>query len=156
MNDFTVPKRRVAVRMELWGGLERTVTLFLAETAMHHAGAERLSDLLNGGAEFVPALEAETGTMTFLHSAAVMTACAPAEAESTGAEDVTIPVEQEVEVTLADGRVLAGTVGYVLPPGRGRFADHLNDGSPFLRLLTAGTVLLVNKRHVVRVAQVGD
>ncbi len=154
MSDLTVPKRRVEVSLELAGGLQRVVTLFLSESAARHAGAERLSDVLNDRLHFVPALDADTRGITFLNCAAVMIARASADAERTGAEEVAIPVEHDVEVTLADGRALRGTVSYVPASARTRLVDFLNDGTPFLRLLAEDAVLLVNKRHVVRVAQV--
>jgi hypothetical protein len=151
MSDLKVPKRRVAVAATLAGGLRRDVTVFLAEAAPGHAGGERLSDLLNGPHDFIPALEAETGAMTFLNRAALVMAEAGADAERNGADEITIPTEHAVEITLRDGRALRGHVTYVLPPGRSRLADFLNDGSLFLPLHGDSRVRLVHKRHVTRV-----
>lgn len=158
VNEFTIPKRRVDATVVLAGGGERRVTLFLAGAAPGGAGAERLSDLLGKGAEFVPALDAHTGSVAFLAAANVMTvrADAAAEAAAAGAEGeaeaLTIPTEHDVEVTLSDGRLLHGIVAYVRPANRGRLVDHLNDGAPFLVLESDDEVLFVNKRHVTRLA----
>jgi len=151
MSDLAVPKRRVAVAVTLAGGLRRQVAVFLAEAVPGHAGSERLSDLLNGSSDFIPALETDSRVMTFLNRAAVMIAEAGADAERTGADELTIPTEHEVEVTLDNGRALRGHVTYVLPPDRGRLADFLNDGTLFLPLHADEGVLLVAKRHIARV-----
>jgi hypothetical protein len=154
MTDLKVPKRSVAVAVTLAGGSRRDVTLFLAEAVPGHSGGERLSDLLNGGSDFIPALEIDTRAMTFLNRSAVMIAQAGAEAERTSADDSTIPTEQEVEFTLDDGRVLRGFVSYLLPPEHARLADFLNEAAPFLPLHADAGVLLVHKRHVTRVVLV--
>lgn len=153
MSDLAVPKRRVDVVLRLVGGLERRVTLFLAETSPLRAGGERVTDLLEGDGEFVPALEA--GGMTFVRRSAILVAAAPPEAATGAADEVTLPTEHEVEVTLDDGAVLRGLVSYVLPPERSRLIDHLNDRARFLPLRAGDAVHLVHKQHVVRVAAVG-
>ncbi len=61
---------------------------------------------------------------------------------------------EEVEITLTDGTQLRGTVSYVLPLGRTRLLDYLNDAQPFVRLAEKEKVALINKRHVARVAKV--
>ena len=152
---LAIPKRRVGVVVTLAAGLRRNVTLFLAEAVPGHAGAERVSDLLNSGEEFIPALETDTGAMTFLNRAAVMIAEVAEEEEHSDAEELTIPTAHEVDLMLGDGRVLRGRVTYVLPPDRARLADYLNDGNLFLPLHANDGVLLVNKTHVARVLLVG-
>lgn len=153
MSDLTVPKRRVEVDVVLAGD-ERHVTLFLAETSAEHAGAERVVDLLERGGDFLPALDAGSGGMTFLRRDAIVLASAPPEPATGAADEVTLPTEHEVEVTVDEGRVLRGVVSYVLPPERSRLIDYLNDEARFLPLHATGTLLLVNKRHVTRVAAV--
>jgi hypothetical protein len=153
MSELVVPKRRVDVTVGLCGGLTRRVTLFLAERSSAHAGGERVSDLLEAGGEFIPALDEADGAMTFLKRGAIVHADAPP--EPTGAADeLTLPTEHEVNVTLGDGRVLHGLVSYVLPPERSRLVDYLNEPMQFLPLRGADALVLVNKQHVARVAAV--
>jgi hypothetical protein len=154
MSDLRVPKRRLTVAATLVDGSRREVAVFLAEAAPGHEGGERLSDLLNGESDFLPAQELETREMTFLNRAAIVVAEADAEAERTRADEVTIPTEHAVEVELTGGRKLRGHVSYVLPPERDRLADFLNLGTLFLPLHAESRVLLVHKRHVVRVVLV--
>ena len=46
---------------------------------------------------------------------------------------------------------LRGLVSYLRPPDRSRLVEFLNEPEPFFRLLEGASLVLVNKRHVVRV-----
>lgn len=150
MDELRVPKHRVAAEVLLPGGATRRIALFLAEAAPDHAGPERPLDLLNGRAEFLPALDEATGEMTFLNRAALSAVRVAREVEPE--ELPTIPTEHEVELLLCDGAVLRGLVSYLRPATHARLVDVLNEPTPFLRLVEQGAVALVNKRHVARVA----
>jgi len=154
MADLRVPKRRASAEVLLPGGTSSRIVLFLAEAASHHAGPERPFDLLNGGADFIPALDEGSGAMTFLNRAGLVAVRVDAALESDGGDDPTIPTEHEVEVLLEDGAVLRGLVSYLRPPDHSRLVDFLNDPTPFFRLIEEHSVALVNKRHVSRVALV--
>jgi hypothetical protein len=125
---------------------------FLAEFAGSHAGHERLSDLLNGQSEFLPAFDVATETMTFVSRAGIAAARVRQEWESR--YELGDAEEHEVEIGLADGTSLQGTLQYVMPPDHGRLLDYLNDRPPFVRLEQGDKVVLVNKRHIARVAKV--
>lgn len=152
MDEFRVPKRRVLVDVVLPGGAARSVFVFLAEAAAGHGGPERLSDLLNGSAPFIPAQDAKSGGMTFLHRAAIAIARVAPEIEPDTDEGFTIPTEHEVEIALTDGSLLTGLVSYVLPQEHARLVDFLNRCEPFFRVLERDAVALVGRAHVARVA----
>jgi hypothetical protein len=155
MSELAVPKRRAEVAVELVGGLRRKVTVFLAPSSAAHDGGERLSDLLEAPGEFFPARDADEPGMTFLRRATVVVAeAAPEQATAPEPDDVTLPSEYEVDVTLDDGRVLRGLLSFVLPSDRCRLADYLNEPTRFLPLRGGELLRLVNKRHVTRVAVV--
>jgi hypothetical protein len=152
MDELRVPKHRISADVLLPGGAARAIALFLAEAAPDHDGPERPLDLLNGGVDFIPALDQATGQMTFLNRAGLSALRVPREVEP---DDVpTIPTEHEVELLLGDGTVLRGLISYLRPAAHGRLVDFLNEAPPFFRLLEEGAVALVNKRHVARVALV--
>jgi hypothetical protein len=151
MEDLRVPKRRIHVEIVQPGGAVRRVVVFLAEAAVSHGGPERLSDVLNGREEFVPAHDEEAGVMTFLNRRSVALARVARDAEEEPCEEVTIPAEHEVEITLLDGSRLRGLVSYVRP-GNARLVDYLNETLPFFRLLEQDTTALVSRHHVARVA----
>jgi hypothetical protein len=148
-DELKVPKRRVQVEVLLPGGGMRQVTVFLSDFASHHGGPERLSDLLNGPDEFVPALDAQTDTMTFLGRGSIAAARVAPEWEIDPA--LAGSEEHEVEITLVEGMQLRGTLRYALPPGRTRLLDHLNDAQSFVRLEERDNIALINKRHIARV-----
>jgi hypothetical protein len=151
MDDLRVPKRAVPVEVILPGGSARRVSVFLGEGAAAHRGPERLSDLLNGSAPFIPAQDSESGLMTFLQRASIAVARVTA-AEEPADASFTIPTEHEVEITLADGSAVTGLVAYVAPESHERLVDFLNRPEPFFRLLEREGVALIGRAHVARVA----
>jgi hypothetical protein len=153
LESLSVPKRRVAAQFVLPGGASRNVAVFLAEAAPGHTGGERLSDLLNNsGSLFIPAVDADTEAMTFVHCENLALARVAAELEPNVIDQFTIPTEHEVEVTMMDGQKLRGLITYVLPEAHSRLTDYLNHSAPaFFPVLEGERVALVNKRHVAYV-----
>src|ERR1700687_53335 len=154
MKELRVPKRRTAVEIQLHQGAVHRFAVFLGDTAHDHTGPERLSDLLNGAGDFVPAYDLDTDAMTFLNREGVLVARLPGHVELEGAEQETLPTEHDVEIILDDGAKLRGLVSYVLPSEHSRLIDFLNDAPLFFRLLEQKSVALINKRHVACVALV--
>jgi hypothetical protein len=146
-DDLKVPKQRVQVEVLLSGGSVLQVVVFLSEFASTHSGPERLSDLLNGGGDFVPALDVAADNMTFLGRHSIAAARVASEWEP--GEDLAVAEEHEVEITLAEGTVRRGLLSFVMPPGR-RLLDYLNEAPLFVRLGERDRVSLINKRHIAR------
>jgi hypothetical protein len=153
-DDLRVPKRRVAAEVLLPGGEVRRIALFLAAAASHHAGPERPSDLLNGGDDFVPALDEEAQVMSFLNRAGVAAVRLARGLDAELEDALTLPTEHDVEVLLQSGAALRGLVSYLRPPEHSRLVDFLNEPAPFFRLIEPDALVLVNKRHVARVVLV--
>lgn len=154
LESLSIPKRRVAAQFVLPGGASRDVAVFLAEAAPGHnlPGGERLSDLLNGsGSQFIPAVDADTDTMTFVRCENLALARVDAKLEPNVVDQFTIPTEHEVEVRLVDGHRLRGLITYVRPDPHSRLTDYLNSTPPFFPVLEGEKVALVNKRHVAYV-----
>lgn len=150
-DDLKVPKRRAPVELLLHDGSARQVTVFLAEFASTHSGPERLSDLLNGRDEFVPALDVATDQMTFVGRQSIAAARVAPEWEAD--EALAGGHDEELEIVLATGVTLRGRVSILMPPERSRLLDYLNDAQPFIRLVEESQVALVHKRHVARVGK---
>jgi hypothetical protein len=151
MEDLRVPKRRIPVQVLLPGGKATSMVMFLSEVAADHTGPERPSDLLNGGDDFVPAFDEAGKVMTFLNRSAIAAIRLDPALDADVDEDVSIPTEHEVDLLLQDGATLRGLVSFLRPSERSRLIDFLNEAPPFFRLLDAGVLVLVNKRHVARV-----
>jgi hypothetical protein len=152
MDDLKVPKRRVPVSVTLAGGLQTRVAFFLADVAPGHPGHECLCDLLEDDAPFLPAVDMVTGAITFISRAALVVAEAGVDADRGPGDDLGLPTEFAVEVTVVEGQRLRGYVSYVRPPDRARLVDFLNDDRQFLPLHGDGdTVRFVHKRYVSRI-----
>lgn len=151
MSNLRVPKRRVPAEVLLASGESRRISLFLAEAGAGHAGPERPSDLLRAPEDFLPAVDEESGLITFLNRAALALVRVDRALEPDGADGITLPAEHEVEVLLRTGARLRGFLSYLPALPHHRVLDFLNERSPFLRLLEEGTVALVSKRHVAQV-----
>ncbi|HEX8698512.1 MAG TPA: hypothetical protein VF815_06735 [Myxococcaceae bacterium] len=151
MEELRVPKRRVGAQIVLPGGETRNVFVFLSEASPERHDGERLSDLLNTGAKFLPAMDASTATMLLFNAASIAVARVDAAHEPREEDQLTLLTEHEVEVRLVDGQRLQGLVTYVMPEGRTRLTDYFNQAQPFLRLQQEGRVALVNKLHVAYV-----
>jgi hypothetical protein len=151
LEELRVPKRRVLAQIVLPGGEAREVAVFLAEAVPGSGAPERLSDLLNGETKFIPAMDAATEAMTFVHSVAIAVARVESRHELRDVDQLTILTEHEVEIRLVDGQRLQGLITYVQPEDRSRLTDYLNEAPSFLRLLQGDRVALVNKRHVAYV-----
>jgi hypothetical protein len=152
MSDYRVPKRRLPVRVTLAGGASLDVHLFLAAFAGNHAGEERVEDLLNGPDDFIPAEEAESGTVTLLNRSALVVAVLTQEGVNDPPGVVGEGVEHAVTVLLLDGSELTGLVRYARPEANGRLSDFLNEPTPFLEVRVDGGRAFVGKRHVARIA----
>jgi hypothetical protein len=145
--ELRVPKRNVQVELLIPGGGARHVTVFLAEFAPTHSGPERLSDLLNAGDDFLPALDAATGVTTFIGRHTIAAARVAPEWEPA---DQPEGERHELEIVLTDGTAMRGSVSFAPTPGRTRVLDYLNEAQPFLRLAEPERVALIHKRHIAR------
>lgn len=154
MNAFRVPKRRATLELVLLDGSVIPADVFLSERASLHHGPERVSDLLVADTLFLPALVHGSDSLTCFNTASISYVKTDAAAEPADDHAHTIPTEHEVDVHLNSGQLLRGLITYVLPVDHSRLSDYLNERHPFIRLLVDGQVLLVNKRHVCRVAPV--
>jgi hypothetical protein len=156
MQELRVPKHRTPVELVLAGGATRNVLVFLSEFAARHSGPERLSDLLDGESEFIPAVDGSTDAVCFLNSTSVAVARVAASVEGDDVGQHTIPTQHEVEITLVGGVKLRGLVAYVMPPDRSRLTDYLNSEPRFIKLIEQEGVALVNKQHVTLVEALGS
>jgi len=151
LEEFRVPKRPIIAQVVLPGGEAREVSVFLTAGVPNYSENERLSDLLNSEARFIPAQDVATGRITFLNSVAIAVARTDLEHELREEDRLTILTEHEVEIRLVDGQRLQGLIVYIQPEGRTRLNDYLNDAPQFIRLIQDKRIALVNKRHVAYV-----
>jgi len=158
-DEYRVAKKEVVAEVTVGGEKPVTLTLFLAGRTRQHAGNERPSDLLNGLDIFLPAIDRKK-KLRLLRRDALVVITVPAEYEpgtvGPEAEGAPLPshLHAEVEVILANGAVIRGTVEYDMPESRRRLLDFLNCEDRCLAVRHEGQVHLVNKRHIARVSEV--
>jgi hypothetical protein len=149
MDPLRVPKRRAEIDVTFADGSARRVAVFLSEQASRHGGEERVRDLLESEAEFLPCINAEDDNVAFLAKCSI--AVVRTDEPPWERDEVNLPLEHEVEVSLRGGTVLRGLLSYVLPPDHSRPIDYLNEPSRFFTLIEEGRVALVHKTHVLEV-----
>lgn len=159
--EYRVPKREISAEATFLGHPRKVVHLFLSERAQTHDGAERLSDLLNGTGDFLPAIEPPRN-LVLLHKDALMALSVAVETEFPSQEAAqeelagTVGTSVVVGIALCDGTEIGGTVRFVMPEGKNRLVDFLNEPELFFAVRDGELAHLVNKRCIVRVSVVGQ
>lgn len=155
---YQVPKRRARMRIRTTAGGEEWLQVFLGALAETHQGPERPADVFNAGRPFV-VVQDDHGRTSFIRCDDVWTVSITEqvdfEEELAGADPLIGDLDSEARlaVTLEDGSGLEGRVRYQLPDANGRVLDFLNEDTAFLTLFQEEQILLVNKRRIVRVAE---
>ena len=157
---YQIPKRSVLAEITLAGRTAPlTLRLFLSEQAATRAGGERPSDLLNGSDGFLPASDNEN-RVVFLHRQSVLCLSVDTNSEFGGqhasAEDLApeYAISIQVELLMDNGDCVTGNLRYLMPEGSRRLQDLLNQPQEFLILRDGERARLINKGHILRVAQV--
>ncbi len=155
-SEYRVPKREISAEASFLGHPDRVLRLFLNERAARREGEERLSDLLNGPGEFLPALE-PPGKLVLLRKEALtlLTISADIEFPSVGEAAPAGFSRVRTEIILQDGTQVRGEVEFAMPEGRTRLVDFLNLPERFFAVLDAPVARLVNKHCIVRVSILG-
>ena len=151
MDDLRIPVRRVAVEVAQTDGSQQRFQLFVSEHSPHHEGPETPSEAITGVRGFVPAINPVDDSLVCLKVDAIMWMRVKAALERPGPEADTIPTEHDVEIVLSGGERCSGLLSYVRPEKRDRLSDFLNEGEGPLKLIQGDEVVLVNRRHVLRV-----
>ncbi|MFL5290322.1 MAG: hypothetical protein ACJ79U_02280 [Myxococcales bacterium] len=149
MEPLRVPKRRAEIDVTFADGSARKVAVFLSEQASRHGGEERVRDLLESPAGFLPGIDREGDKVALVAKDSI--AVVRTDEPPWDRDEVNLPVEHEVEVWLRGGGRLRGLLSYVLPPQASRPIDYLNGSSRFFTLIEDGRVALVHKTHVLEV-----
>ncbi len=150
MDDYTVPKDKAVVLIDVpsYPIAERTV--FLSAMAEHHKGRETVSDLLNRPNPFLPVQE-EDGESVLVRKDAVrwIKVLEPAGVEWHYYESREGAPRKRIRCIFREGEALEGYVYAVAPEGHQRVSDIANREEGFLHVEADGDLYLVNARHVL-------
>lgn len=156
MSEFRVEKRREAAELTLSTGVAVAGYFFLAGSSHHHAGPERVGDLLNLEAGFFP-FEAGTGETALYNRAQVVMVALPTpviEAQLDAGYDVA--TRRTVKVLLSNGETITGSVVVYRPPGRDRLSDYAHSDECFRYIELPDRTVLINSAHIVALTEVTE
>jgi hypothetical protein len=145
MSDAKVPKIRVPVEFAFSGRVVRA-DVFLSEYGPGHEGPERISDLLLGGDDLLPAMVEDH--VLLVGCASLLFVRVDESEVGTGGVPREGTVEIPVDVTLDDGSRHVGAFRAAGPPGRSRLQDYLNGSPRFVPLFAASRVTWLNRRRI--------
>ena len=149
-------KHRAEAELTLSAGAAVRGWFFLASSAAHHEGPERVADLLNGEAGFFPFSPAggaadNTVLVNRAHVISVKLLERTNEPQVDPAYDVA--TERHVVMRLSNGSTLSGVVRVYRPPGRDRLSDYARLPDVFRYVENADGVVVVNSAHIVDLSE---
>ncbi len=148
--ELKSPTVAVPVKVALAGRAAIDAEIFVADVpANRHALLDAVAALLDEDAAFLPVRVAGAIELYAKHAVAWLSVARAPELEELTVYDR----EHRVEIALAAGESLRGSVFDSSPAERPRIADHLNGAARFVRLWTSAAHVLVNKDQIVRVRE---
>jgi hypothetical protein len=163
--ELRLPTKVVAARLALVGGTPIDVELFVAD--IRRRGRSHLIDdiaaQLAGESTFMPVRWDNQVRLLAKHSITWLAIRRrdPDEMPSTDFDNEPSELtlydrEHRVEIELAHGGKLIGTILDSSPADRPRVMDHLNRAGRFVRLWTSDEHFLINATQVVTVIELGE
>ncbi len=150
--NLSVPKSQV--RISLASPVETVEGfVFVAEFSEHTRGTERVGEILNDAAAFLPVRDLRDDRVYLYNKASIvaLTVLEPDRREWE-IEELEFSPAEKVDITLASGETLSG-ITYLDPRReRSRVSDLLNRPEGFVVLVREEGVTYVSKRYIVRVA----
>jgi hypothetical protein len=147
MQSLRVPRREVAVRIQLDDGRSLEGKLFTAQLAPDGL-AGRVVDYLNDTAEeFIPLACGDDRFL--LNKSGIIAVEVPDGRDEIEGWDSHTGREVLVRLTLPGGTNLLGRILIVMPPERSRVLDYLNAAPRFFPLIGERQVTLVHRNYVV-------
>lgn len=164
-SELRLPTKLIAARLALVGREPLSAELFIAD--VRRRGRSHLLDdiaaLLGTEATFLPVRWSSQVRLLAKHAIAwiAIRRRDPDELPSTDFDNEPSELtlydrEHRVEIDLANGTRLLGTILDSAPADRPRVMDHLNRTGRFLRLWTADEHYLINAAQVVTVTELGE
>lgn len=145
-HEFRIEKLRLALSVRLLGG-DVVAGYVFVQTPVYGTVAETALDLLNHSETFFPLACDDRGILLVAKDRLV-----EAWGEAVGDDDeVRVMTGRPVlvELRLASGVTVSGTMLLEVPSGRPRLLDYLNDNRlRFMRLLTADGPRIINARLI--------
>jgi hypothetical protein len=163
-SELKLPTMVVTVRLAIVGASPSAVEIFVPDVPRRGRG-QLLDDLatqLGGETRFVPVRTSSRVRLIAKHAVAWIS-IDRRDPDEAPVEPVVIPEDLTlfdhqhfVEVELAHGTKLIGTLLDSAPADHSRVGDHLNQSGRWLRLWTTDQHYLINVQQVVAVTELGE
>ena len=146
MSDYRIEKVRRRVDLTLANGVKLDGDIFLQAFARFRSGPEEPLDALNDAAPFLP-LVLDNGELHLVQKTQIAVASTSLPESDELAESGVVGMH--VEITMAHGQVISGSVFPEVRADRPRLIDFLNN-TPlrFLPVFAADHLLIVNIAHI--------
>lgn len=156
MSEFRVEKRREAAEITLSTGTTVAGHFFLSGSSQLHAGPERVGDLLNLEASFLPFQRAD-GDTALINRAHVIKVVLPQNVIEAQLDDgYDVATRRHISVLLSNGETITGHVAVYRPIGRDRLSDYAHIDDRFRYVELADRTVLINSQHIVSLLEVTE
>lgn len=152
MEEFRVPKEKIAVIIDLPPHPPQPRYIFLSAFALHHQGAETPSDVFGVPQVFVP-LYRESGEVVLARRDAIVWVMVsePRRTEWLYFEERTDAPDAAVHIEFDTGSHLEGRIALIGPVGARRVLDVVNRPEGFLHVERDDELFLVNPTRVTSI-----
>ena len=152
-SGFAIPRVAIPAVLLQTGGGKRSGEIYVMDRVSQHDGPETALDMLNRPEGFFPFRPADdVNAVLLVTKARTVTLTVPRSSTPEDPDRLSAARTGRLELTLADGSRLSGSVTLELPHHHSRLLDYLNASpEPFFAVATADDVHLVNRAHVLHV-----
>lgn len=147
MDERKIEKENRPVLFELYDGSEIDGEVFLRLYEAHHAGLQKVGDLLNEETRVIP-LRTKTGTL-LLNRSRIASAKVRAELEKD--DLMTLGQKYTVSLKMIRGKEIQGDIFVNLPEGFCRVKDYFNQPVQFFPLIQSEFVIYINRELLLYV-----
>ncbi len=147
MDERKIEKENRPVLFELSDGSEVEGEVFLRLYEAHHAGLQKVGDLLHEEKKFIP-VKASGGTL-LVNRSHIVVAKVPAQLEKD--ELMTLGIKYSISLKMIRNKEIRGDVFVNLPEGFCRIKDYLNQPVRFFTLIQPEFVVYINQEFVLSV-----
>ncbi|HZR46963.1 MAG TPA: hypothetical protein VFA47_09680 [Candidatus Manganitrophaceae bacterium] len=148
MDERKIEKETQSALIELSDGSEIDGEVFLRLYEAHHAGQQKVGDLLNNeAARFIP-LKTKGGTL-LLNRLHIVLVKVRTELEKD--DLMTLGEKYTVSLKMFRGHEIRGDIFVSLPEGLSRVKDYFNQPIQFFRLLQPEYVVYINQRFLLSI-----
>ena len=154
--EFRIEKQRSEATLTLTTGTTIKGCFFLSTSSASHVGPERVADLLNGDAGFLPfEVNCDRAPYTVLYNRKhiVQVSLLGDTIEPQLAPGYNLATERAVRVILSNGSIVKGRVRVYRPNGRDRLSDYAREPELFRYIETASGTVIVNADHIVELRE---